>query len=100
MKYSILLEKKHYSHYNENIFSTTKQSLFSEDSMKKNLHPKNNCFSARCVCGETFETCSTKESIVVTFCSKCHPFYTNKQQFADVEGRIDKFFKKYGKLSQ
>ena len=63
--------------------------------MKKNLHPKFNAISARCVCGEKFATSSTREEIVVTFCSRCHPFFTDKQQFADVEGRIDKFLKKY-----
>lgn len=64
--------------------------------MKKDLHPKFNELTARCVCGEKFPTFSTKEDLVVTFCSKCHPYFTNKQQFADVEKRIDKFFKKYG----
>jgi large subunit ribosomal protein L31 len=65
--------------------------------MKKDIHPNFNTIDARCVCGEHFAGFSTAPEIVVTFCSKCHPFYTNKEQFADVEGRIDKFNKKYGK---
>jgi large subunit ribosomal protein L31 len=64
--------------------------------MKKEIHPKTHEFDARCVCGQTFPAISTLKEIVVSFCSKCHPYYTNKQQFADVEGRIDKFYKKYG----
>jgi large subunit ribosomal protein L31 len=64
--------------------------------MKKEIHPKINEIDARCVCGKTFKTISTFNEIVVSFCSSCHPFYTNKQQFADVERRIDKFYKKYG----
>jgi large subunit ribosomal protein L31 len=64
--------------------------------MKKNLHPAMNEVKARCVCGTTFTVESTLSDIVVSFCSKCHPFYTNKQQFADVEGRIQKFNKKFG----
>jgi large subunit ribosomal protein L31 len=64
--------------------------------MKKNLHPAMNEVKARCVCGSVFVVESPLSDIVVSFCSQCHPFYTNKQQFADVEGRIQKFNKKFG----
>lgn len=67
--------------------------------MKKELHPNLNSINARCVCGQVYPTYSTRKEVVVSFCAKCHPFYTNKQQFADVEGRIDKFYKKYGNNS-
>lgn len=66
--------------------------------MKKELHPNLNNINARCVCGEIFPILSVREDIVVSFCSRCHPYYTNKQQYADVEGRIDKFNKKYAKF--
>lgn len=68
--------------------------------MKKDIHPLINELNARCVCGQTYPILSTKSDIVVSFCSKCHPYYTNKQQFADMEGRIEKFNKKYGKPSK
>jgi large subunit ribosomal protein L31 len=64
--------------------------------MKKNIHPATFIVDARCVCGVNFPILTTQEEIVVSFCSQCHPFYTNKQQFADVEGRIQKYNKKFG----
>jgi large subunit ribosomal protein L31 len=64
--------------------------------MKKSIHPTLNEVDAKCVCGKHFEILSTQKEITVAFCSDCHPFYTNKQHHADVEGRIDKFRKKYG----
>jgi large subunit ribosomal protein L31 len=65
--------------------------------MKKEIHPEVHSLEARCVCGKTYQTLSTEPEIVVTFCAACHPFFTGNQQFADVEGRIDKYYKKYGK---
>lgn len=64
--------------------------------MKKNIHPKCDVVNSRCVCGKVYPVLSTKETVVVSFCSACHPFYTNKQQFADFEGRIEKYNKKFG----
>jgi large subunit ribosomal protein L31 len=42
-------------------------------------------------------TRSTKKTINVESCSKCHPFFSGKQKFVDSEGRVDKFIKKYAK---
>ena len=63
--------------------------------MKKDIHPKYQKCVVSCGCGETFETRSTKESIKVEICSKCHPFYTGKQKFVDTAGRVEKFQQKY-----
>lgn len=63
--------------------------------MKEKIHPKYQKCVVTCGCGETFETRSTKESINVEICSKCHPFYTGKQKFVDTAGRVEKFQKKY-----
>ena len=63
--------------------------------MKKDIHPKYEKCTVSCGCGESFETRSTKESIKVEICSKCHPFYTGKQKFVDTAGRVEKFQKKY-----
>ncbi len=62
--------------------------------MKENIHPKYVKASVRCACGETFETGSVKQSLVVDICSKCHPFYTGKQKLVDTGGRVDKFKKR------
>ena len=63
--------------------------------MNKAIHPQSFSIDARCVCGAIFPVLSTKKDIVVSFCSQGHTFYTNDQKFADVEGRIEKFNKKF-----
>jgi large subunit ribosomal protein L31 len=45
-------------------------------TMKEKIHPKYFATTAKCACGNEFEIGSTKESIKVEICSKCHPFYT------------------------
>ncbi|HWI55150.1 MAG TPA: 50S ribosomal protein L31 [Desulfobacteria bacterium] len=64
--------------------------------MKSDIHPKYEKTIVTCACGETFESGSTKKELKVEVCSKCHPFFTGKQKFLDVSGRVDKFKKKYG----
>ena len=64
--------------------------------MKEGIHPKYEQTTIRCACGEIIETGSTKKDIKVEICSKCHPFFTGKNQFVDTEGRIDKFQKRFG----
>ncbi len=64
--------------------------------MKAKIHPqyfaqaKVTCQS----CGNTFTTGSTRESLVVEMCYKCHPLYTGEHRFLDVKGRVDTFQKK------
>ncbi|MGI6413562.1 MAG: 50S ribosomal protein L31 [Syntrophomonadaceae bacterium] len=65
--------------------------------MKEKIHPKYVRAIARCACGNEFEVGSTKETLRVEICSKCHPFYTgNKARVIDTTGRVDRFKKKYG----
>jgi len=64
--------------------------------MKQGIHPKYHEARVTCACGETFVTGSTKQTIRVEICSKCHPFYTGQRKFIDAEGRVQKFAKKYG----
>jgi len=54
-----------------------------------------NSLIATCVCGASFETGSTLESVRVDICSKCHPFFTGDTRLVDAEGRVEKFKKKY-----
>ena len=63
--------------------------------MKEGIHPKYGKAIVRCVCGETFETGSTKSELKVDICSKCHPFFTGKQKLVDTGGRVYKFKKRY-----
>lgn len=67
--------------------------------MKKDIHPKYQESTIICACGEVIKTRSTKPSIRVEICSKCHPFFSGKQKIVDSAGRVEKFLKKYKKKS-
>ena len=64
--------------------------------MREGIHPEYHQATVTCNCGNTFVTGSTKKSIHVEICSKCHSFYTGQQKSAAARGRIDKFNKRYG----
>jgi len=64
--------------------------------MKAGIHPEYKVSNVTCSCGNTFETGSVKEDIRIEVCSECHPFYTGRQKFAQADGRVDRFNKKYG----
>jgi len=64
--------------------------------LKEGIHPKYQPARITCVCGESFETVSTRKELRVEICSKCHPFYTGSQRQVETGGRADKFRKKYG----
>ena len=63
--------------------------------MKEGIHPKYEPVNIKCACGEIIETKSTRKSVSVEVCSKCHPFFTGKQKLIDSAGRIEKFNKKW-----
>jgi len=63
--------------------------------MKTKIHPVfYNDAQVVCACGNTFTTGSTKQTISVEVCYKCHPFYTGEHKFLDRKGRVDTFQKK------
>ncbi|HIQ51564.1 MAG TPA: 50S ribosomal protein L31 [Nautiliaceae bacterium] len=64
--------------------------------MKKGIHPNYVTCQVTCTCGHQFEVLSTKESLRIEVCNKCHPFYTGEERSIDRGGKIDKFKKKYG----
>lgn len=60
--------------------------------MKANIHPK--WFPETqvvCACGNMFTIGSTRETIHVEICHKCHPFYTGEMKFVDTMGRVERF---------
>lgn len=67
-----------------------------ELKMKANIHPNYVEATVTCACGNIFKTMSTKEDIQVEVCSKCHPFYTGKQNQGSRKGQVEKFNKKFG----
>jgi large subunit ribosomal protein L31 len=64
--------------------------------MKEGIHPKYYEVAARCACGATWTTHSTKQELHLEICSACHPFYTGRQKILDTEGRVERFTKKFG----
>ena len=64
--------------------------------MKEDIHPKYQEVDARCACGNTFRTRSTKPELHLEICSACHPFFTGRQKLIDPEGRVERFTKKFG----
>jgi large subunit ribosomal protein L31 len=65
-------------------------------NMKEGIHPEyHHDTVVKCACGNTFTTGSTKKELKVDICSNCHPFFTGRQNFVDVGGRVERFRKKY-----
>ena len=67
--------------------------------MKEAIHPKYFEVEARCACGATWKTHSTKQELHLEICSNCHPFFTGRQKLIDTEGRVDRFTKRFGTMS-
>ena len=63
--------------------------------MKDDIHPKYEESTITCTCGATHQTRSTRPSMHVEICSRCHPFFTGQQKMLDVAGRVEKFRRKY-----
>lgn len=66
--------------------------------MKEKIHPKYFDTKATCACGAAYAVGSTRENIRVDICSACHPLFTGKQKMLDIEGRVQKFKKKYASV--
>ena len=67
--------------------------------MKPGIHPKYFDVEARCACGNTFKTRSTKQELHLEICNMCHPFFTGRQKLIDTEGRVERFTKRFGAQS-
>lgn len=67
--------------------------------MKPNIHPNYIDCKVSCACGNKFATLSTRPEIRTDICSECHPYFTGAQKFVDTAGRVDKFMKRYSRIS-
>jgi large subunit ribosomal protein L31 len=67
--------------------------------VKPGIHPKYEEVEARCACGNTFTTRSTKKELHLEICNQCHPFFTGRQKLIDTEGRVERFTKRFGAQS-
>jgi large subunit ribosomal protein L31 len=64
--------------------------------MKEKIHPKYFLdATVTCSCGNSFTTGSTRQTLRVELCNKCHPFFTGEQKIIDTAGRVERFNKKY-----
>jgi large subunit ribosomal protein L31 len=64
--------------------------------MKPKIHPEYYTDAKIiCACGNTFTTGSTKKTLKVELCSKCHPFFTGEQRVVDTLGRVERFKRRY-----
>lgn len=68
--------------------------------MKAGIHPASYITTITCACGNVIRTQSTRQSLKVEICSACHPFFTGQQKLVDVEGRVERFQKKYARAKQ
>ena len=59
--------------------------------MRTNIHPEYVDATVRCACGNTWQTRSTKPSLRLDVCSKCHPFFTGEQRLVDTAGQVERF---------
>jgi len=64
--------------------------------MKEKIHPKYGDTTITCSCGNTWKTRSTRETVHLDVCSKCHPYFTGEQRIVDTAGRVERFKKRYG----
>src|ERR1700747_339672 len=67
--------------------------------MREGIHPAYVEATVVCACGNTFKTRSTKPMIRLEICSNCHPFFTGRQKFVDSAGRVERFQKRFAKVS-
>ncbi|MFA4837332.1 MAG: 50S ribosomal protein L31 [Dehalococcoidia bacterium] len=64
--------------------------------MKEKIHPKYyDEAKVICSCGNTFTVGATRPTLKVEVCSKCHPFFSGKQNIMDTAGQIERFKKRY-----
>ena len=64
--------------------------------MKDKIHPEYYTDAqVICSCGNTFTTGSTKKTLRVELCSKCHPLFTGERRVVDTAGRVERFKRRY-----
>lgn len=64
--------------------------------MKEKVHPKYyDEAKVTCSCGNSFTVGATQPTLKVEVCSKCHPFFSGKQNIMDTAGQIERFKKRF-----
>lgn len=69
--------------------------------MKIGIHPQYyDEAKIKCACGNNWTVGATMPEISIEICNKCHPFYSGKEKFLDVSGRIEKIKKRMAKSEE
>ena len=68
--------------------------------MKKGIHPEWHEARVTCVCGNTWNTHSTRKELRVELCSNCHPFYTGNMRIVDTGGQVERFMRRMRQRQQ
>ena len=65
--------------------------------MKAKIHPKYYPDArVTCSCGNTFTIGSTRKTLKVELCSKCHPFFSGgERRIVDTAGQVERFKRRY-----
>jgi large subunit ribosomal protein L31 len=64
--------------------------------VKEGIHPKYYDVEARCACGATWKTRTTKPEQHHEISNNSHPIFTGRQKLDDTEGRVERFTKRFG----
>lgn len=65
--------------------------------MKPGIHPDYYEATVTCGCGAVYRVGSTRSRMRVEICARCHPFFTGQQKLVDTGGRIERFYRRYGR---
>ena len=68
--------------------------------MRDGIHPNYASTTIRCACGNEWEIRSTRQSMRIDVCSKCHPFYTGEQRLMDTGGQVERFRRRAQRAQQ
>ena len=68
--------------------------------MKDKIHPNYVESTVSCSCGNTWQTRSTKATVHLDVCSRCHPYFTGEQRIVDTAGRVERFRQRQSKAGQ
>ena len=68
--------------------------------MKPGIHPRYQEATVTCACGNSWQTRSTKPTLRVDLCNKCHPFFTGEQRIVDTAGQVERFMRRLENVAE
>lgn len=68
--------------------------------MKTGIHPTYQETTITCACGNTWQSRSTRPTLRLDLCNKCHPFFTGEQRIVDTAGQVERFMRRLGSAQE